>query len=102
MYRYKGQVYDPPRRTRGRPDLKREHRETKADGLALLLSANIEDSRGTNGQSGAGIPSVRFPILAILFRTYTWVVRNSGSSREDVKIKCNCEKKVEKINVLSL
>ena len=74
MYRNKGQVYDPPRRTRGRPDLQSERKETKAGEVVLLLpiiAVNIEGSRGTSGQSGASIPSVRFPILAILFRTYT-------------------------------
>ncbi len=74
MHRYKGQVYDPPRRTRGRPDLQSERKGTKVDEVVLLLSiiaVNIEDFRGTNEQSGAGIPSVRFPILAILLRTYT-------------------------------
>jgi hypothetical protein len=83
MYRYKGQVYDPPRRTRGRPDLQSERKGTKFGDVVLLLSiiaVKIEGSRGTNGQSGAGIPSVRFPMLAILLRTYTCVVRNSGSS----------------------
>ena len=74
MYRYKGQVYDPPRRTRGRPDLQSERKRTEVGEEELVLSiiaVNIEGSRGINGQSGAGIPSVRFPILAILLRTYT-------------------------------
>ncbi|CAG8821940.1 34236_t:CDS:1, partial [Gigaspora margarita] len=62
MYRYKEKVYDPPRRTRGRPGLQTECKETKVVELLLLL----EDPSGTNEQSGVRIPSVRFPILAIL------------------------------------
>ena len=83
MHRNKGQVYDPPRRTRGRPDWQSECKGTEVNDIVLLLpivAVNIEDSSGTNGQSGASIPSVRFPILAILLRTYTWVVENAGSS----------------------